>query len=72
MSEDRAEGLGTGRQVLAVPGRTGVPVGGAGAGSRAAWTLCAHTDVLNLMTTSSPAVGCARILFSANGVCCTC
>ena len=55
-------GLGTGRQVLAVPGRTGVPVGGAGAGSRAAWTLCARTDVPSLMTTSSPAVGCARIL----------
>lgn len=56
-------GLGTGRQVLAVPGRTGVPVGGAGAGSRAAWTLCERTDVPGLMTTCSPAVGCARILF---------
>ena len=56
-------GLGTGRQVLAVPGPTGVPVGGAGAGSRAAWTLRARTDVRGLMTTSSPAVGCARIPF---------
>lgn len=56
-------GLGTGRQVLAVPGPTGGPVGGAGAGSRAAWTLRARTDVRGLMTTGSPAVGCARILF---------